>query len=170
MTAHAGRAAARRLPQWLLVSACLVGGGACAEPPLRQLTIHPSTFERASEALQDAIENQGLIPGPRNHFGAMLERTGPVLGNATPVYAQAEIVPFCSATVSWLLVKEKPERIALCPLTIAVYTLAGKPDTVYLSYREPGTDSPGLQAATALLDEISAATAVAARIHRPTGN
>jgi hypothetical protein len=140
-----------------------------AQPVVRQLLIQPSDFSRASEALQEAIENQGLIPGPRNHFGEMLARTAPVLGHAVLVYDQAEITPFCSATVSWALVTENPDYIALCPLTIALYTLAGQPETVYLSYRDPGSASAALSAASVLLRDIATATVTAARVFRQAG-
>jgi hypothetical protein len=148
----------------VLLLAC---GIAQAEPLIHRLTIEPSDFPRASEALQEAIENQGLIPVARSRFGEMLARTGPVLGHPAPVYDQAEIAPFCSAMVSWGLVTENPDYIALCPLTIAIYTLAGQPGTVYLSYREPGSESAALRAASALLRDIATATVTAARIFRP---
>lgn len=150
---------------FVLLLACSMAHG---EPVVRQWVIKPSDFARASEALQEAIENQGLIPGPRNHFGEMLARTAPVLGHSVLVYDQAEIIPFCSATVSWALVTETSDYIALCPLTIALYTLTGQPETVYLSYRDPGSSSAALSTASALLRDIAIATVTAARVFRPS--
>lgn len=125
--------------------------------------IFPSDFSRAREALQDAIENQGLIVGPGSRFGEMLARTGPALGRPLPIYEQAEILSFCSATISWGLVEESPDNIALCPLTMALYTLPGEPRTVHLTYRDPGSASAGLRRAAELMRSIATATVVAAR-------
>lgn len=124
--------------------------------------IFPSDFARAREALQDAIENQGLIVGPSSRFGEMLARTGPTLGRPVPLYEQAEILSFCSATVSWGLVEESPDNIALCPLTMALYTLPGELRTVHLSYRDSGSASPGRRRAAELMRTIATATVVAA--------
>lgn len=128
-------------------------------PPARlvQHVVHPSDFARAREALQDAIENQGLIVGSVSHFGEMLARTAPALGHAAPVYGEAEILSFCSATASWAMVEENPALIAFCPLTIALYTLPGDPTRVHFVYRDPGTDSAGLRGARELLRTIAEA-------------
>jgi uncharacterized protein (DUF302 family) len=135
------------------------------EPVIVRQIISPSDFPRAREALQDAIENQGLIAGATSHFGEMLARTGPSLGRPVAFYDQAEVVSFCSATVSWGLVEEQAAYIALCPLTIAIYTLPGEKGTVYLSYRDPGSASPALRRAAALLRDIASATLISARRH-----
>lgn len=141
----------------------LLGFSAVAgEPEIIRYTIRASGFERASETLREAIENQGLIPGPTSHFGEMLARTGPVLGHPVPRYAAAEIVSFCSASVSWGLVEEDTDNIALCPLTIALYTLPGEPQIVHLSYRDPGAGSAGLRRAAELMRAIARETVVTA--------
>lgn len=150
-----------RIFPWLLL---LFSFSALAdEARIVRQAIFPSDFSRAREALQDAIENQGLIVGPVSRFGEMLARTGPALGRPLPIYEQAEILSFCSATVSWGLVEESPDNIALCPLTIALYTLPGEPRTVYLSYRDPGSASAGLRRAAELMRSIATATVAAAR-------
>ncbi len=150
-----------RIPFWLLLVLSLPA--LADEAAIVRQSISPSDFARAREALQDAIENQGLIAGPSSRFGEMLARTGPTLGHPVAVYEQAEILSFCSATVSWGMVEESPDNIALCPLTIAIYTLPGDAETVHLSYRAPGSATPGLRRATALLREIAAATVTSAR-------
>jgi len=151
---------------WLLLLpafAALAEQGLPGEAQIVRHIIAPSDFARAREALQDAIENQGLIVGPGSRFGEMLARTGPALGRSLALYDEAEILSFCSATVSWGLVEESPDNIALCPLTVAVYTLPGEAGTVHLSYRDPGSASPGLLRAASLLREIAAATVRSAR-------
>lgn len=150
----------RRIFPWLLL---LSFSAPADEVLIVRHAIFPSDFARAREALQDAIENQGLIAGPGSQFGEMLARTGPVLGRPVPIYEQAEIISFCSATVSWGLVEESPDNIALCPLTIALYTLPGESQTVHLSYRDPGSASAGLRRAAELMRSIATATVVAAR-------
>jgi len=150
-----------RISFWLLLVLSLPA--LADEAAIVRQSISPSDFARAREALQDAIENQGLIAGPSSRFGEMLARTGPTLGHPVPVYEQAEILSFCSATVSWGLVDESPDNIALCPLSIALYTLPGDAGTVHLSYRAPGSATPGLRRATALLRDIAAATVISAR-------
>lgn len=154
-----------RLPS--LIAAALLAACwavvAVAEPRIVHRVIEPSDFARASEALQDAIESQGLIPGPRSQFGEMLARTAPALGNPAPVFAQAEIFSFCSAQVSWALVLENPESIAYCPLHVALYTAPGAPGRVHLVYHDPGPATAGTRRASDLLHAIAEAAASQAR-------
>ena len=64
-------------------------GPACADE-IRQLTLQPSRYADAREALVDAIETEGLVPSPPSQFGDMLRRTGPALEQSSPAYADAE--------------------------------------------------------------------------------
>ncbi len=152
----------------LLCLACttLAVDALAEEPLIVRLIVPQSDFARAREALQDAIENQGLMVGASSRFGEMLARTGPALGRPLPVYEQAEIIPFCSATVSWGLVEENLDYIALCPLSIALYTLHGEVGVVHLSYRDPGAANAALRRAALLLRDIATATITSARRSR----
>lgn len=121
--------------------------------------ITPSRYADAREALVDAIEAEGLIPSPPSVFGDMLSRTGPALGEDKPVYAQAEVLHFCSARIAWQMAKENPLNVAQCPLSMAIFTLPGDASTVRLAWRTAVGDSPGARAANALLARIARQTA-----------
>lgn len=130
---------------------------ACAEG-FRELEIQPARYADAREALVDAIETEGLVPAPPSQFGDMLARTGAALEHREAVYGQAEVLHFCSARIAWQLALENPANIAQCPLSMAIYTLAGSTGAVHLAWRQAAGDSPGAQAANALLDRIARQT------------
>ena len=135
----------------------------CLAPALadeiRQLSIEPGRYADAREALVDAIEGEGLIPSPPSRFGDMLARTGQALDQIDPIYADAEVLHFCSARIAWQLARENPLNIAQCPLAMAIFTLPGEPSTVHLAWRRPVGDSPGSRAADQLLERIARHTA-----------
>ena len=131
----------------------------CLAPALadeiRQLSIAPGRYTDAREALVDAIEGEGLIPSPPSRFGDMLARTGPALDQIDPIYADAEVLHFCSARIAWQLARENPLNIAQCPLAMAIFTLPGEPGRVRLAWRRAVGSSPGATAANALLERIA---------------
>lgn len=110
-------------------------------------------YATVRQALVEAIEAEGLISTPPAQFGEMLQRTEAGVGHGGAIYAQAEIFSFCSIAVAARLVREDPERIADCPLTIALYRLKERPE-VRLVYRRRDGDTPGSQAANAMLGRI----------------
>jgi hypothetical protein len=116
-------------------------------------------YADARRALEDAMADEGLSAPSVNPFGAMLARTAPDLGHPADLYRDAEIFSFCSATVSARLAIEDVRHIALCPMTIALYTLPARPGTVFLAYREPPLNSPAGALARDLLRKIAARTA-----------
>ena len=126
---------------------------------IRQIAIAPGRYADAREALVDAIEGEGLIPAPPSRFGDMLARTGPALDQPAPIYAEAEVLHFCSARIAWQLARENPLNIAQCPLAMAIFTLPGEPSTVHLAWRRPVGDSPGSRAADQPLERIARHTA-----------
>lgn len=131
----------------------------CLAPALadeiRQLSIEPGRYADAREALVDAIEGEGLIPSPPSRFGDMLARTGQALDQPAPIYADAEVLHFCSARIAWQLARENPLNIAQCPLAMAIFTLPGEPGRVRLAWRRAVGSSPGATAANALLERIA---------------
>lgn len=139
--------------------ALLLTATAATAEGIREQRITPSRYADAREALVDAIEAEGLIPSPPSVFGDMLSRTGPALGEDKPVYAQAEVLHFCSARIAWQMAKENPLNVAQCPLSMAIFTLPGDPSTVRLAWRTAVGDSVGARAANALLDRIARQTA-----------
>ena len=102
-------------------------------------------FNDIKERIVFAIEGRGLVVNYTARVGAMLERTGGDIGAAKSVYANAEVIEFCSASVSRAMMEADPHNIAQCPHTIAVYVLARERERVYVSYRrfatQGGTDA-----------------------------
>lgn len=122
---------------------------------IRQLSIEPGRYADAREALVDAIEGEGLIPSPPSRFGDMLARTGQALDQPDPIYADAEVLHFCSARIAWQLARENPLNIAQCPLAMAIFTLPDEPGRVRLAWRRAAGSSPGADAANTLLERIA---------------
>lgn len=145
----------RILPLLPLLVALVAAPAPAAADDVGQLSIAPARYADAREALVDAIEAEGLIPSPPSRFGDMLARTAPALGHPAPIYADAEVLHFCSARIAWQLARENPLNIAQCPLSMAIYTLAGEPATVRLAWRRALGDSPGAHAADELLERIA---------------
>ena len=131
----------------------------CLAPALadeiRQLSIEPGRYADAREALVDAIEGEGLIPSPPSRFGDMLARTGQALDQPDPIYADAEVLHFCSARIAWQLARETPPNTPQSPLAMAISTLRGEPGGVRLAGRRAAGSSPGADAANALLEGIA---------------
>lgn len=97
-------------------------------------------FEEIRERVVFAVESQGLVVDHTAKVGAMLERTGKDLGETEQIYAEAEVLEFCSALLSRRMVEADPHLLAFCPYRIAVYTLPGKPMMTYVSYRRMVTE------------------------------
>ena len=100
-------------------------------------------FDDIKQRLVMAIENRGLVVNFTAHVGAMLERTGKDIGQARQIYANADVVEFCSAGVSRSTMEADPRNIVFCPYTIAIYVLPDEPGKVYLAYRKPLATGPG---------------------------
>ncbi len=112
-------------------------------------------FADVKDDLVAAIEQRGLVVNFVSHVGDMLERTGRDLGKTKRVYDQAEVIEFCSATASRAMTEADPQNLVYCPFTIAIYTLPGRPDVVYLAHRKyPQTTA--LKPVTDLLQGIIA--------------
>jgi uncharacterized protein (DUF302 family) len=116
-------------------------------------------YALARQALADAIEDEGLVLASVSDFGQMLKRTDPDVGHgAGGRFAHAEVFAFCSVRVAARLVLERPERIAWCPLTIALFQ-EGEAAPVRAAFRPPGGESPGARDGLALLERIAARAA-----------
>jgi hypothetical protein len=155
--------AARRLAGAALCAVAIAATGAEPDVVLREL--QPASYAAARDALEDALAAEGLAPASVSGFGAMLARTAPDLGHRPDLYREAEIFSFCSAQVAARMAAEDVRHIALCPLTIALYTLPDEESRVRLAYRRPGLDTPGGRLADALLARIAARTAAGLGLH-----
>ncbi len=84
-----------------------------------------------------SIENRGLVVNYVSHIADMLNRTGNDIGASKRVYEQAEIIEFCSASLSRRMMEDDPHNIVLCPFAISIYSLPGEPGKVWIAYRKP---------------------------------
>ena len=113
-------------------------------------------YALAREVLVEAIEDEGLVLSSVSNFGEMLRRTDADLGHgAGKRFSHAEVFAFCSAKVAARLVLEAPERIAWCPLTIALFQ-EDPAMPVRLAFRPPSGESPGARDGLALLERLAA--------------
>ncbi|MBL8430418.1 MAG: DUF302 domain-containing protein [Dechloromonas sp.] len=113
-----------------------------------------SSFADARDAVVMAIENRGLVINYVSHMADMLNRTGADLGATRQIFGQAEVIEFCSASLSRKMMELDPHNIVLCPFAISIYTLPGEKNVTWLSYRQPSGAAAPLVAP--LLREIIA--------------
>jgi len=148
----------------LLVAAGCAGtakatrGGAAAVPETVVIYAVEGDYDDVWDDLKMALGDRGLVISTISHVGEMIDRTGKALGRTRPIFFKANVMSFCSAVISRDMLEQGPHLVAFCPYEIAVYALAGKPRTVYLSYRhiawpEPA-DRPVLDAVEGLLSGI----------------
>ncbi len=67
------------------------------------------SFDEVKERVLFALENRGLVVNYTARVGAMLERTGPDVGSTRRIYANAEVIEFCSATHSRATMEADPQ-------------------------------------------------------------
>jgi len=115
-------------------------------------------YDDVWDDLKMALGDRGLVISTISHVGEMIDRTGRALGRTRPIFANANVMSFCSAVISRNMLEQNPHLVAFCPYEIAVYALAGAPGTVYLSYRHidwhAPADRPVLDAVEGLLSGI----------------
>ena len=129
--------------------------------PGRKIYVSQGTFEDVRENLELAITGRGMVISSMFDIGDMLSRTGGDIGVATAVFADAQALAFCSAVLSREMMEADPHDIVNCPYVIAVYSLAGEANRVYVAFRRPApadTDASKwvLRKVEALLDDIVA--------------
>ncbi|MEJ2509846.1 MAG: DUF302 domain-containing protein [Gammaproteobacteria bacterium] len=95
------------------------------------------TFDDVRAFVELAITGRGMVINNVSHIGNMLQRTGKDIGADKRVYAKAEALEFCSATVSRRMMEADPRNIVFCPYIIAIYTLPQVPGKVFVAYRRP---------------------------------
>jgi uncharacterized protein (DUF302 family) len=84
------------------------------------VTPYDGTFEDARLGLENAIINRGLVIDHVSHVGEMLNRTGEDVGAETKLFEQADIMMFCSATLSREVMEDDFLNIVHCPYGITV--------------------------------------------------
>jgi hypothetical protein len=112
-------------------------------------------FEDVKEDVVNAITKRGYVIDYTAYIGAMLDRTAKDVGATKQVYARAEHVQFCSATLSRKAMEADPANIAFCPYVVVIYSLAADPGTVHVGYRRiPVTGSPASRTALKAVDDL----------------
>ena len=114
----------------------LSAGAACAEDWMVRQKV-AGNFADTRDSIVMAIENRGLVVNYTSHIADMLARTGADIGARRKVFEQAEIIEFCSASLSRRMMEADPHNIVLCPFAISVYSLPGEPGKVWIAYRRP---------------------------------
>ncbi|MBT4522250.1 MAG: hypothetical protein HOC23_19805 [Halieaceae bacterium] len=113
-------------------------------------------YQDVKSDLTDAIESRGIVISYVAHAANMLERTADVVNASSRAYDNADILLFCKADLTYNLTQSNPHNLVLCPYSISIYTLAGKPNTVHLSIRRPDLQVAAYAAIHSLLEEIIA--------------
>jgi uncharacterized protein (DUF302 family) len=112
-------------------------------------------FNDIKAFLVAAIEERGIKISSTSYISKMLQRTGEDLGDAQPIYKNAEAIEFCSAGLSREMMQANPHNIVFCPYSILIYELAGDTGTTYLSYRRPFYQAGGANhASQSKVDEL----------------
>ncbi len=111
-------------------------------------------FEEVVADLEDAVVNRGFVIDYHGHIGDMLARTAGDIEGAKPLYKAAEIMQFCSATMSRKAMEADIANIAYCPYVLFAYEPSEAPGTVTLGFRRL-PDGNGRDDINSLLDEIA---------------
>lgn len=142
--------------------------GALADGDYMAVFSKAGNFDDVRDAVDMAITGRGLVVNNVSHVGEMLERTGKDLGGARQIFLKAEVLEFCSATVSRKMMESNPDNIVFCPYTISVYMVPEKPGEVRVAYRKPQiVGSPASQKALKAVDELLSGI-VEEALHRPS--
>jgi uncharacterized protein (DUF302 family) len=148
---------------WIVALALTAGVALYGTAPANaaEVVVRSATgeFKEVKERVLHAIENRGLVLNYTARISDMLERTGKDVGSERRIYANAEVLEFCSAQLSRATMEADPRNIVYCPYAIALYQLPKDADRVYVSYRKPGAIGTGqsvksLRAVERLLAEI----------------
>ncbi len=115
-------------------------------------------YDTVKENIEIAITNRGMLISGTLHVSDMLNRTGPDIGFAEPVYQRAESIEFCSAVLSHRMVRADPHNLVICPFTIALFVKTDEPEQVYVAFRRhflAGDSDEAARAVFELLDGIA---------------
>ena len=111
-----------------------------------------SSFEEVKEFMELAITGKGMKISSTLHISDMQERTAKDTGLDEKLYGKAESLEFCSIAMSYKMSQAHPANLAICPLTIGIYTLPDDPDTTYITYQRPYMLGDGEQATAELIE------------------
>lgn len=111
-----------------------------------------SGFDETKDFLQLAITDKGMKISTTMHISEMLDRTAKDTGLEKRLYEKAESLEFCSVIMSYKMSEAHPANLAVCPLTISLYTLPDAPEHTYITYQRPYLLGDGAEAADALVE------------------
>ncbi|WP_454289355.1 DUF302 domain-containing protein [Rhizobium arsenicireducens] len=111
-------------------------------------------FSEVIADLEDAVVNRGFVVDYHGHIGDMLDRTAGDIAGSKPLYKGAEILQFCSATISRTAMEADIGNIAYCPYVLFAYEPVEDPGKVTLGFRRL-PDGGGRDAVNTLLEEIA---------------
>ena len=130
----------RILNGWFLLASCLfalsVQSVGAEESPF-VVTQVEGEYEDVLDSVKTAIKGKGINIAHTLPAAEMLNRTGKDFGVTSNVFLNAEIVEFCSASISHKLAQKNSANILLCPFSISVYVTNDDPKHVNLAYRRP---------------------------------
>lgn len=144
----------RRPLRLVALGVLVLAAGTAWGSDVRTLEVADANVADVRDAVIEAIESAGLVVSATIPFNRMLERTGKALEYRTHPYAEAETVQFCSARLAWQLVTEDSSQLALCPLSISIYSSTEEPKRVHIAYRSPGDETAGRRLGEKLLREL----------------
>lgn len=113
-------------------------------------------FDEVRQDLTDAIVNRGYVIDYEAFVGDMLARTGADVGADKTIFedGRANIMQFCSATLSRDAMEADIINLAFCPYGLFVYESADAAGTVTVGFRR--LDEVGSEESKAALGEINA--------------
>lgn len=120
----------------LLLAACVAFSTASADEWQYRKQVS-GKFSDVRDNITLSIENRGLVVNYVSHIADMLNRTGSDIGASKKIFEQAEIIEFCSASLSRRMMEADPHNIVLCPFAISIYSLPNEPGKVWVAYRKP---------------------------------
>jgi hypothetical protein len=138
----------------LFMSMCLAAFDTSAQP-LVSYVKSGAKVEDVRDDLKAAIEAKGLVVDYQAQIGRMLERTGKDVGSSKPLYADAQSLQFCSASLSRKTMEADASNVVMCPYTLVVYATAAQPTQVIVAYRRVHRPD-GTPASRAALGEVNA--------------
>ena len=94
----------------ILLFAGLTHGALAADEYMAVFT-KTGSFDDVRDAVEMAIIDRGMVVNNVSRVGEMLERTGKDLGETRHIFLKAEILEFCSATMSRKMMGADPDNI-----------------------------------------------------------
>jgi len=85
-------------------------------------------------AVENEIIGRGLVIDHISHVGDMLVRTQMDVGATKTIYRKAEVITFCSATLSREMMEINPANLTFCPYKIFVYATIDQPDVTHIGH------------------------------------